>query len=320
MAVFGRAVQRKLQALNVFVVGAGALGCEFLKNLALMGVACGDGTVTVTDDDQIERSNLSRQFLFRDWDIGQPKSTCAGRAAQKINPALRVRPLQNRVSPDTEDVFDDAFWESLDVVVNALDNVKARLYVDQRCVYFGRPLLESGTLGPKCNTQMVVPHLTENYGASRDPPEREAPMCTLHSFPHNIDHTLVWARSEFEGLYDHGPREAAKFLADPAKYLAEARASRDMATKQTLERCLALLEGGARPATFDDCVRFAREKYQEYFWNMIVQLVTTFPEDAVTSTGSPFWSPPKVRGWVGCGREGGVGLGERVASGMSRCG
>ena len=51
------------------------------------------------------------------------------------------------------------------MVVNALDNVNARLYVDSRCVYFNKPLLESGTLGPKCNTQDVIPRLTENYGA-----------------------------------------------------------------------------------------------------------------------------------------------------------
>ncbi len=41
----------------------------------------------------------------------------------------------------------------------------------------------------------VIPRLTENYGASRDPPEKQAPMCTVHSFPHNIDHCLTWARS-----------------------------------------------------------------------------------------------------------------------------
>lgn len=92
------------------------------------------------------------------------KSTVAAAAAQDINPALKVRALQNRVSPDTEDVFDDTFWANLDVVVNALDNVNARLYVDSRCVYFCKPLLESGTLGPKCNTQMVIPRMTENYG------------------------------------------------------------------------------------------------------------------------------------------------------------
>ena len=69
-----------------------------------------------------------------------------------------------------QDVFDDKFWGGLDVVVNALDNVNARLYVDSRCVYFQRPLLESGTLGAKCNTQMVIPNITENYGAHPPPP------------------------------------------------------------------------------------------------------------------------------------------------------
>lgn len=69
------------------------------------------------------------------------------------------------VDPSMQDVFDDEYWGGLDVVVNALDNVSARLYVDSRCVYFGRPLLESGTLGAKANTQVVVPDVTENYGA-----------------------------------------------------------------------------------------------------------------------------------------------------------
>ncbi|KAL6984692.1 E1 ubiquitin-activating protein [Sarracenia purpurea var. burkii] len=168
ISVFGLKLQKKLEVAKVFVVGSGALGCEFLKNLALMGVSCNSpGKLTITDDDVIEKSNLSRQFLFRDWNIGQAKSTIAASAAAAINPNLRIEALQNRVNPETENVFDDAFWENLGVVINALDNVNARLYVDQRCLYFQKPLIESGTLGAKCNTQMVIPHLTENYGASR---------------------------------------------------------------------------------------------------------------------------------------------------------
>jgi ubiquitin-activating enzyme E1 len=46
-------------------------------------------------------------------------------------------------------------------------------------------------------------------------------MCTVHSFPHNIDHCLTWARSEFEGLLEKGPSEANAYLADPAKYTGE---------------------------------------------------------------------------------------------------
>jgi ubiquitin-activating enzyme E1 len=169
IAVFGRSLQARLAALRVFLVGAGALGCEFLKNFALMGVAASDvpappmppseaacGCVTVTDDDVIEKSNLSRQFLFRDWDIGGFKAAVAGAAAKQINPAFSAQLMQNRVSVDTEVVFNDDFWQSIDLVVNALDNVNARLYVDSRCVYFQKALLESGTLGTKCNTQVCI--------------------------------------------------------------------------------------------------------------------------------------------------------------------
>jgi ubiquitin-activating enzyme E1 len=158
------------------MVGAGALGCEFLKNFALMGIATGaSGLVTLTDDDSIEKSNLSRQFLFRNSDVGKSKSDAAASAAKKMNGAIKLKPMQDRVSPNTENVFNDDFWNGLSLVCNALDNIQARLYVDRRCVFFNKALLESGTLGTKCNTQVVIPNLTENYGASRDPEEKMTP-------------------------------------------------------------------------------------------------------------------------------------------------
>ncbi|KAI3760388.1 hypothetical protein L1987_50783 [Smallanthus sonchifolius] len=293
ISVFGAKFQKKLENTRSFVVGSGALGCEFLKNLALMGVSCGnEGKLTVTDDDVIEKSNLSRQFLFRDWNIGQAKSTVAASAAALINPRLQIEALQNRVGSETESVFDDAFWENLNVVINALDNVNARLYVDQRCLYFQKPLLESGTLGAKCNTQMVIPHLTENYGASRDPPEKQAPMCTVHSFPHNIDHCLTWARSEFEGLLEKTPSEVNAYLSNPSEYTSAMRNAGDAQARDNLERVLECLDR-ERCETFQDCITWARLKFEDYFSNRMKQLIFTFPEDAITSTGAPFWSAPK---------------------------
>ncbi|XP_071717337.1 ubiquitin-activating enzyme E1 1-like [Rutidosis leptorrhynchoides] len=293
ISVFGAKFQKKLENTQSFVVGSGALGCEFLKNLALMGVSCGtQGKLTVTDDDVIEKSNLSRQFLFRDWNIGQAKSTVAATAAALINPHLQIEALQNRVGPETENVFDDTFWENLNVVINALDNVNARLYVDQRCLYFQKPLLESGTLGAKCNTQMVIPHLTENYGASRDPPEKQAPMCTVHSFPHNIDHCLTWARSEFEGLLEKTPAEVNAYLSNPGEYTSAMRNAGDAQARDNLERALECLDM-ERCETFQDCIAWARLKFEDYFTNRMKQLIFTFPEDAATSTGALFWSAPK---------------------------
>lgn len=293
ISVFGSKLQKKLEDAKVFMVGSGALGCEFLKNVALMGVSCGnDAKLTITDDDVIEKSNLSRQFLFRDWNIGQAKSTVAATAASVINPSLHIEALQNRASPESENVFDDTFWENLSVVINALDNVNARLYIDQRCLYFQKPLLESGTLGAKCNTQMVIPHLTENYGASRDPPEKQAPMCTVHSFPHNIDHCLTWARSEFDGLLEKTPAEVNAYLTNPSEYTNAIRNAGDAQARDNVDRVLECLDK-ERCETLLDCISWARLKFEDYFASRVKQLTFTFPEDAVTSNGTPFWSAPK---------------------------
>uniref|UniRef100_A0A8D0F4U1 E1 ubiquitin-activating enzyme n=1 Tax=Strix occidentalis caurina TaxID=311401 RepID=A0A8D0F4U1_STROC len=213
IAVFGAELQAKLGAQKYFVVGAGAIGCELLKNFAMVGLGCGpEGCVTVTDMDTIEKSNLNRQFLFRPWDVTKLKSERAAAAVREMNPALQVSSRPDRVGPDTERVYDDDFFEALDGVANALDNVDARLYMDRRCVYYRKPLLESGTLGTKGNVQVVIPFLSESYSSSQDPPEKAIPICTLKNFPNAIEHTLQWARDEFEGLFKQPAENVNQYL------------------------------------------------------------------------------------------------------------
>ena len=96
-----------------------------LKNWAMMGVGCGEagGAVTVTDMDHIEKSNLSRQFLFRERDIGKAKSAVAAAAAAEMNPDMNIQALDLRVAPDTEATFSHSFWSRIDGVSTALDNI-----------------------------------------------------------------------------------------------------------------------------------------------------------------------------------------------------
>jgi len=185
-----------------------------------MGVSCAKpGLLTVTDDDNIEISNLNRQFLFRKPDVGKSKAERALAAGSHMNPHLASQSYKLRAGAENEVIFNDDFWESLDIVVNAVDNVHARLYVDSRCVFYCKPLLESGTLGTKCNSQIIIPHLTQSYGETSDPPEESIPLCTLKNFPHQIEHTIQWARDYFEGNFVEGPNECKKFLESPVDYL-----------------------------------------------------------------------------------------------------
>ncbi|KAF0690396.1 Aste57867_18231 [Aphanomyces stellatus] len=286
IAVWGRSFQEKLHQLNLFLVGAGAIGCEMLKNWALMGIAShGSGLIHITDMDMIEKSNLNRQFLFRSTDVGQAKSSTAAHAIQSINPKINIRSYVTRVGAESEATFDDSFYDSLSGVCTALDNVDARLYMDQRCLFYGLPMMESGTLGTKGNTQIVVPKLTENYGASRDPPEKSIPICTLKNFPNAIEHTLQWARDWFEGVFFQTPNDVnayittADFVAKNIHTDAVERVFQSLVTE--------------KPATFHDCIKWARLQFEAMFCNSLKQLLHNFPLDQVTTSGTPFWSGPK---------------------------
>jgi molybdopterin/thiamine biosynthesis adenylyltransferase len=126
--------QRKLAAAKVLVVGAGALGNEIVKNLALLGV----GNVLIADKDRIEHSNLSRSVLYRAADAGKPKALVAARAARDIYPGINVHAFDGDV---VHDLGLGAFrWA--DVVLGGLDNREARLAINRNCWKLGRPWID----------------------------------------------------------------------------------------------------------------------------------------------------------------------------------
>lgn len=155
IAVFGRELQERLANFKYFIVGAGAIGCEHLKNFAMMGIGSGaKGEVVITDMDLIEKSNLNRQFLFRPHNVQKSKSQTAAAAIKAMNKDINITAHENRVGVETENCYNDEFFDKLDGVANALDNMDARIYMDRRCVYYRRLLIDSGTLGTMGNVQV----------------------------------------------------------------------------------------------------------------------------------------------------------------------
>ena len=251
-----------------------------------------NGLLYITDMDTIEKSNLNRQFLFRAHDVQKCKSTVAADAAQRMNPELNVVPHTNRVCADTEQIYDDTFFESIDGVCNALDNLDARIYMDRRCVYYHKPLIESGTLGTKGNVQVVIPWLTESYSSTQDPPEKSIPICTLRNFPNAIEHTLQWARDMFEGIFTNPATAAIDFLKDQDNYIERLmKLQGSQPYEELLKVYKALVED--KPSSFQECVKWARLHFQELYHDSIEQLLYNFPPDQKTSSGVPFWSGPK---------------------------
>uniref|UniRef100_A0A6Q2YJN0 Ubiquitin-activating enzyme E1 C-terminal domain-containing protein n=1 Tax=Esox lucius TaxID=8010 RepID=A0A6Q2YJN0_ESOLU len=292
-ACIGESMCLELHKLRVFMVGCGAIGCEMLKNLALLGVglAQNSGQVCMSDPDLIEKSNLNRQFLFRPHHIQKPKSSTAADATLEINPEMEIDAHLNKVCPATESIYNDLFYSRLHLVVTALDNVEARRYVDSRSVSNQKALLDSGTMGTKGHTEVIVPNLTESYNSHRDPPEEEIPFCTLKSFPAIIEHTIQWARDKFESAFAHKPSIYNMFWETHSS--AESVLQR-MQRRESLEGAFQVVKLlSRRPSQWEHCITMARLKFDKYFKRKALQLLHSFPLDTRLKDGSLFWQSPK---------------------------
>lgn len=296
--LFGDAFIKKLADLRIFLVGAGAIGCELLKNIALLGIGSAkDGLISLTDDDHIEKSNLNRQFLFHNEHIGMSKSVVAGQQVQRINGNINVNTYEMRVDASSETTFDDAFFSKQTLCLLALDNMQARKYMDQKCVSVRRPLFDSGTLGTSGHTFVVIPFVTEQYTAREDPPDdidAQIPYCTLKSFPYQIEHCIEWAREKFYSLFTAKPSIFEKFFSNNGGTLDEVLENLNSTSVPMDGTHVVMRMLEKWPLQWQDCVDLAIGKFMKYFNYKARQLLHSFPEDFKTTDGKLFWSPPKM--------------------------
>ncbi|MCJ7511920.1 MAG: ThiF family adenylyltransferase [Anaerolineales bacterium] len=124
----------KVQAASVLVVGAGALGNEVVKSLALMGV----GHLFIVDFDVIEAANLSRSVFFREADTGKDKAPIVAARAKALNPQVRLQYLQGDVTTG----LGLGVVRRMDVVIGCLDNREARLALNRFCYWMGKPMVD----------------------------------------------------------------------------------------------------------------------------------------------------------------------------------
>ena len=113
MTIHRNKIQEKLNNENIFIISAGALGFEFLIILALMGIETNkDKIVTITDNDNIEISNLNRKFLFKHNNIGKPKSIIASKEATKMNIDFHCNPMKARIWIVNDNFLMKNFWKN----------------------------------------------------------------------------------------------------------------------------------------------------------------------------------------------------------------
>ena len=298
IAIFGNEIQKKIEQSKIFMIGAGATGCEFLKNFAMMGFCTNDkdSKFIVTDNDSIEVSNLSRQFLFRQKDVGSSKAVTASNSVKLMNPKFNVVGLQKKVCQETEDYFDEDFWNKLDYVIMAVDSLQARKYIDTRVVKFEKCSVDAGTMGTVANTQIIVPHKTMSYGDNKENEEeapKVIPMCTLRHFPSIITHCIEWSRDVFNAYFISTVNDIKNYFTNFETF--KQNIEKEGSATQNLEKLLEekIIIEFLINNDYNKLIKYAVKKYTDNFDYRIQQLLYNFPPDCKNEEGKPFWSGSK---------------------------
>ena len=298
IAIFGNEIQKKIQESNMFMIGAGATGCEFLKNFAMMGFCTNpDKKFVVTDNDNIEISNLNRQFLFRKKDVGKPKSEIAINSVKEMNPSFKAESLQAKVCKETEETFNEEFWSNQNFVVYAVDSVEARKYIDTKVVFHQKIAVDSGTLGTQAQSQVIIPYKTITY-KDRAPASvtKEIPQCTLRHFPSLIQHCIEWSKDSFWGYFGNSLSEVKKFFNDLNEFKdlikREGSPTFQLTKLEYLKKQIDIIVS----KDLKKMCQFGIDCYTSNFDHNIQQLITIYPPDYKTKVNDKlvdFWTGSK---------------------------
>ncbi|CRG97007.1 SUMO-activating enzyme subunit 2, putative [Plasmodium gallinaceum] len=214
--IFDSKICDKIENMKILLVGAGGIGSEFLKNIITIGCK----NIDIIDIDTIDITNLNRQFLFKKKDVKKYKSVVAKERALKYNKNLNINAY----------TFDVCIMKSSDIkkydyIINALDNIKARKYVNKLCVMEKKVLIEAGSTGYNGQVYPIYPNETKCYNCEEKPKNKTYAICTIRQTPTLPEHCVAWGKLIFEMFFCKNDNET---LIDIKNHIEEESKKRNM--------------------------------------------------------------------------------------------
>lgn len=259
ISTIGNKMFDKVHQSTLLVIGAGAVGCEYARDLALVAPK----KIIIYDHDNIEPSNLTRQFLYKESSNGKMKAEVAAEAIKQVNSDIEVEGIT--------EYFDNKSAAKIDLhqfnaILSGVDTTKGRFFASMIARILKVPFVNCGAEKASADGEIIIPFYTSLYEKLADEDNDIRLSCTLKLHPTQTSHCVQWYKSVFDKQFNALPRNST----NPKNV-----GNDEENTYHFLEKA---------PKTFNDCANFARTLFEEeHVWsppeNEIVYNAVYNPED-----------------------------------------
>ena len=297
-AIFGEKIINELQNQKILLAGAGAVGCEMLKNLALFGIGSKKDIpyITVVDFDKVELSNLNRQFLFLKNSIGKFKVEAAASSVQNMNKEVKILPIPEKFCKENENLFNNKFFNEKDIILISIDTNSGKEYLDRKSVLLEKPMILGAILGPQAKSETYVPFKTASYGdlslkINSNHTEKITPSCTIRYFPKRIEDCIEWARNYFNDLFIEPVIKLKKLIKENNYFESMKNGSDEKNNILTIVKFLKLINKNNIEGILESSLKIFLENYT--LWEK--KVLKQYPLDKKNEDGSDFWDSNKIK-------------------------
>lgn len=292
ISVFGKEVTDRLQKMNILIVGSGACGCEFLKNLALMGVASTPThSIKIVDEAVLKPTNINSHYWLNSSFLKEQKVKAAASWVHKINENVNVETIATNITEKSDKLFTEEFWKKIDIIICATDDEESRKMLRNKAIWFEKILLDNKIIGTKAHSQVVLPFKTNPFIDEYLLKQTKIDINpeTLENFPYLPEHTVFWAKKIFYELFAEFSKELKSFLSDPLHFLQSwDQNERFFDIKLILLNKLFVDQ--KKINSFEDLVILAKDLFEYLFVYKIQCLFKDHPIDQTNPNGGLFWS------------------------------
>ena len=295
ISIFGIKVVEKIRSLNILLAGAGALGCELLKNLALFGIS---NSVLIVDDDNIEISNLNRQVLFHEEHKGLSKAKVSCDSAIEINSDLKSNYVSKRISPKNKDIFNKNYFSEVDFVLGAIDSQEGNYYLMKQCELIEKIFIKGGTKGASGKAEIFIPNMTCSFNDLKyiEEKEEKLPSCTRREFPGKIEDCIDNARDLFDEYFITSIADFMEFMLDEnnvnnEKIKSEIECS--MNRFNSFYKIICLIKFENKNEIENELIQIALKKFYQLFTEDIKNIYKYHPLND-TDESKIFWNNKRV--------------------------